>query len=321
MSKVEFALFSPQAGQTTKALFERAALCEKLAYHSLWLVDHFWTRGMPDLDHVEALTMMAGLAARTEKIRIGTLVLCNSYRNPALLAKSLTTIDHISNGRLEVGIGAGWMDEEYRAYGYEFPETPVRLKQLQEGLEILKAMLGPDKKPSFKGKYYSIDGAANNPKPVQKPVPITIGGSGEKVMLKLVAKYADRWNCPAGYDSFERKFNVLKDHCKKVGRNLDEINISEQLLVCIGKNDAEVEQKWKAAQGLKPFSITGIKGTPTQLIQELKNRVKMGITTFTIFFSDFAPPATLELFAKEVIPAFTGDSAQIASESATKRSA
>ena len=254
MSKVEFALFSPQAGQTTKALFDRATLCEKLGYHSIWLVDHFWTRGMPDLDHVEALTMMAGLAARTEKIRIGTLVLCNSFRNPALLAKSLTTIDHISNGRLEIGIGAGWMDEEYRAYGYPFPETPVRLKQLQEGLEILTAMLGPEKKPSFKGKFYSIDGAANNPKPVQKPrPPITVGGSGEKVMLKLVAKYADRWNCPAGYDSFERKFSVLKDHCKKVGRNLDDINISEQLLICIGNNDAEVEQKWKMAAGHAAF--------------------------------------------------------------------
>ena len=305
MSKVEFALFAPQAGQSTKAIFDRAALCEKLGYHSYWLVDHFWTRGAPDLDHVEALTMMAGLAARTEKIRIGTLVLCNSFRNPALLAKSLTTIDHISNGRLEVGVGAGWMDEEYRAYGYEFPETPVRLKQLQEGLEILTAMLGPEKKPSFKGKYFSIADANNNPKPLQKPrPPITVGGSGEKVMLKLVAKYADRWNCPAGYDSFERKFNVLKDHCKKVGRNLDDINISEQLLVCVGKDDAEVEQKWGPAQRMKPFSITGIKGTPKQLIEQLKNRVKMGITTFTIFFSDMAPPATLELFAKEVMPAF-----------------
>ena len=305
MSKVEFAVFSPQAGQTTKALFDRAAQCEKLGYHSLWLVDHFWTRGMPDLDHVEALTMMAALAARTETLRIGTLVLCNSYRNPALLAKSLTTIDQISNGRLEIGIGAGWMDEEYRAYGYDFPDIPIRLKQFEEGLQILKAMLGPEKKPSFKGKYYSIDGAMNNPKPVQKPhPPITIGGSGEKVMLKLVAKYADRWNCPAGYESFEHKFNVLKEHCKKVGRNLDEIDISEQLLVCIGNNDAEVEQKWKMAQNLKPFSITGIKGTPAQLIEQLKNRVKMGITTFTIFFSDFAPPATLELFAKAVMPAF-----------------
>ena len=145
MSKVDFALFSPQAGQSTKALFERAALCEKLGYHSMWLVDHFWTRGMPDLDHVEALTMMAGLAARTEKLRIGTLVLCNSFRNPALLAKSLTTIDHISNGRLEIGMGAGWMDEEYRAYGYEFPETPVRLDSFKTASRFFTRCWGPRK--------------------------------------------------------------------------------------------------------------------------------------------------------------------------------
>jgi F420-dependent oxidoreductase-like protein len=304
MSKVHFGLLSSQAGLSSKALFERAALCEKSGYHSFWLVDHFWAPGMPELDQLEALTMMSALAARTEKLRIGTLVLCNSFRNPALLAKSLTTIDQISDGRLEVGIGAGWMDEEYRGYGYEFPEISVRLKQLEEGLQILKLMF-TESKPSFTGEYYSINEAYNNPKPVQTPhPPITIGGSGEKVLLKLVAKYADRWNCPGGYDNFEHKFNVLKEHCKAIGRNLAEINISEQLLICIGYNDAEVEEKWKMPEMLKPFAITGIKGTPTQVVEQLKDRVKMGITTFTIFFSDFAPPATIELFAQSVMPAF-----------------
>src|SRR5229473_2710650 len=145
----EFAVFSPQAAQSFKALVDRARHAESLGYHSLWLVDHMWTRGMPDLDHVECLTMMTALAARTEKLRIGTLVICNSYRNPALLAKSLTTIDHVSNGRLEVGIGAGWMDEEYRAYGYQFPSMGARLKQLEEGLQILKQMF-TEKKATFK---------------------------------------------------------------------------------------------------------------------------------------------------------------------------
>jgi F420-dependent oxidoreductase-like protein len=303
-TKIEFAVFSPQIGLSPKALLERATLCEKLGYHSLWLVDHFWQRGMPDIDCPEALTMMSAIAARTEKIRIGTLVLCNSYRNPALLAKSLTTLDHISGGRLEVGMGAGWMDEEYRGYGYEFPPMGVRLKQLEEGLQILKLMF-TEKRASFKGRYYSIDDAPNNPKPVQRPhPPITIGGSGEKVMLRLVAKYADRWNCPAGYDSFEHKLGVLKEHCKAVGRNPSEINVSEQLLVCIGRTDAEVEQKWKMAERLKPFSITGIKGTPKQLVEQLNKRVAMGVTFFTVFFSDFAPPDTLELFAGEVASAF-----------------
>lgn len=302
--KAEFGLFSPQAGMTFKGLVERAQLAERLDYHSLWLVDHFWTRGMPDLDHLECLTAMSGLAAHTHKLRIGSLVLCHSFRNPALLAKSLTTIDQISNGRLEIGLGAGWMDEEYRGYGYDFPPAGVRLKQLEEGLQILKALF-TEKRTNFKGRYYSVADALNNPKPVQKPhPPITIGGSGEKVMLRLVAKYADRWNCPAGYDSFERKLGVLKEHCEAVGRDINSINISEQLLVCMGKDEAEVEQKWKIAQRLKPFSITGIKGTPSQLVAALRDRVSLGITHFAIFFSDFAPPQTVETFAHEVMPAF-----------------
>ena len=218
--KVQFALFSPQAGQSWHQLEERAHRCEKLGYHSIWLVDHMWSPGMPDLDHHECLTLMAGLAAKTEKIRIGTLVMCNSYRNPALLAKALCTIDHISNGRLEVGYGAGWMAEEYKGYGYEFPSMSTRLKMFEEGLHIMKLMF-TEKKPSFTGRHYSINEATCNPKPVQQPhPPITIGGSGEKVMLKLVARFADRWNCPAGYQSFEHKFNVLKQHCKDVGRDV-----------------------------------------------------------------------------------------------------
>jgi len=302
-AKAQFAIFSPQAAMSYAALQERAKLAERLGYHSLWLVDHMWTRGMPDLDHSECLTMMSALAANTEKLRIGTLVMCNSYRNPALLAKSLTTIDQISNGRLEIGLGAGWMDEEYRAYGYEFPSMGTRLKQLEEGLEILKRMF-TEKKASFEGKYYKIKDALNNPKPVQKPhPPITIGGSGEKVMLRLVAKYADRWNCPAGYDSFEHKLDVLKQHCKDVGRDIGTINISEQILICVAKDEKAVEQQWQMAQRL-PFAKTGIKGTPKQIVEILKDRVKKGIEMFTIIFGDFGQPPTLELFAQEVMPEF-----------------
>ena len=302
--KAQFGIFSPQAGMSFKALADRATQAETLGYHSLWLVDHFWNRGIPDADCLESTATMSALAARTEKLRVGTLVLCNSFRNPALLAKSLTTIDNVSNGRLEIGMGAGWMDEEYRGYGYEFPTMGARLRQLDEGLQVMK-LLFTEKSATFKGRYYSLDGAHNNPKPVQTPhPPITIGGSGEKVMLKIVAKYADRWNCPAGYKSFEGKLNVLKEHCKEVGRDINSINISEQLLVCIGATDAEVEEKWKMASRLKPFSITGIKGTPPQIVEQLHQRVRMGITFFTVMFGDFGPPQTIDLFAREVMPAF-----------------
>ncbi|HKV53341.1 MAG TPA: TIGR03560 family F420-dependent LLM class oxidoreductase, partial [Candidatus Binataceae bacterium] len=245
--KIGFGLFSPQAGMPWKGVMGRAASLEKLGYHSIWLVDHFWNRGVPEADVLECTATMSALAASTEKLRIGSLVLCNSFRNPALLAKQLTSIDNVSNGRVEIGLGAGWMDEEYRGYGYEFPSTGVRLRQLDEGVQILKLLM-TEKRSSFEGRHYKLAEAYNNPKPVQKPhPPITIGGSGEKVMLRIVAKYADRWNCPAGYRSFEHKLDVLKEHCQVVGRDINQINISEQLLVCIGANEAEVENKWKIA--------------------------------------------------------------------------
>lgn len=302
--KVEFAFWSPQAGATVKTLLDRAEMAERLGYHSFWLVDHFWTLGLPDVDLLEATTMMSAIAARTERVRIGTLVLCNSFRNPALLAKSLTTIDHISNGRLEVGLGSGWMEQEYRANGYEFPPIGTRLRQLEEGLQILKAMF-TENRATFKGRYYTVTDAPNNPKPVQKPhPPITIGGAGEKVMLRLVAKYADRWNCPAGYRDFKKTLGVLHEHCHAVGRDPKEITVSEQVMVCIGANKAEADQKWEMAKGRRPFSFTAVKGTPDEVVKQLRERVAWGITMFTMMFADMAPPQTVELFAREVMPAF-----------------
>jgi F420-dependent oxidoreductase-like protein len=302
--KVDFAFWSPQAGATVKTLLDRAEMAERLGYHSFWLVDHFWSPGMPDVDLLEAVTMMSALAARTERVRIGTLVLCNSFRNPALLAKSLTTIDHISNGRLEVGLGAGWMEQEYRAYGYEFPSVGTRLRQLEEGLQILKAMF-TENRANFKGRYYTVTDAPNNPKPVQKPhPPIMIGGAGEKVMLRLVAKYADRWNCPAGYRDFKKTLGVLHEHCRAVGRDPKDITVSEQLMVCIGANRAEADQKWEMAKGRKPFSFTAVKGTPDEVVTQLREHVSGGVTMFTMMFADMAPPQTVELFAREVMPAF-----------------
>ncbi|HUY18990.1 MAG TPA: TIGR03560 family F420-dependent LLM class oxidoreductase [Candidatus Binataceae bacterium] len=303
-AKVEFGIFSPQAGLNLATLIERCNLAERLGFHSLWLVDHVFSPLYPDLDHHECLALLSALAARTGSIRLGVLVLCNSFRNPALLAKSLTTIDHISGGRLEVGLGAGWAEREYDAYGYEFPSISVRLKQLEESVQIIKAMFS-EARPSFNGSYYRIAEATNNPKPLQKPhPPITIGGSGEKVMLRLVAKYADRWNCPSSYRDFNHKLAVLKDHCQAVGRDFNTLQISEQTLVCMGRDEAEAEEKWKAGQKMKPFSNTAVRGTPGQVVDQLRERVDRGVRMFVCYFSDQAAPATLEMFAREVMPAF-----------------
>ncbi|MBV8358238.1 MAG: TIGR03560 family F420-dependent LLM class oxidoreductase [Deltaproteobacteria bacterium] len=301
--KIEFGLFSPLAGLAWKAVADRATKIEQLGYHSIWLTDHFWNRGVPDADVLECTSAMSALSIATEELRIGSLVLCNSFRNPGLLAKVLATVDNLSNGRTEIGLGAGWMEEEYRAYGYEFPSTGARLRQLDEGIQILKLLM-TEKRASFEGRYYKLSEAYCSPKPMQKPhPPITIGGSGEKLMLRIVAKHADRWNCPAGYRNFEHKFDVLKQHCQAVGRDINQINISEQLLVCIGADDAEVEEKWKIAQRL-PFWRTGIKGTPPQIIEHLRERVRKGITFFTIIFGDMNSNQSIDLFAREVMPAF-----------------
>ncbi len=301
--KIEFGLFSPLAGLAWKAVSERAGKIEKLGYHSIWVTDHFWNRGVPEADVLECTSAMSALGVATEKLRIGSLVLCNSFRNPGLLAKVLSTIDNLSNGRVEIGLGAGWMEEEYRAYGYPFPSTGTRLRQLEEGIQVMKLLM-TEPRTTFEGRHYRLSDAYCNPKPVQRPhPPITIGGSGEKLMLRIVAQYADRWNCPAGYRNFEHKLDVLKQHCQAVGRDIAAIDISEQLLVCIGANEAEVEAKWKVSQRL-PFWRTGIKGTPPQVIQQLRERIAKGIRFYTVIFGDMNSDQSVELFAREVMPAF-----------------
>lgn len=303
MQKPLFAIFQPQAGMDFDDLLGRAHMAERLGYHSLWLVDHMWSLAAPERDHHECLALMAALLARTERLRIGTLVICALYRNPALLAKALCTLDHIGGGRLEFGLGAGWMRQEFAAYGYEYPPVPVRLKRLEETLAIIKAMFGPDKASSVTGDYHSINGAYNFPKPLQRPhPPITIGGSGKKVMLRLVAQYADRWNIPAGYQDLDDLIATLRSHCARAGRDFGSIEISEQVMVCLGRDQAEVDEKWQAARRMRPLAATAIAGTPAQVTDALRQRLVKGITTFTILFSD-PEPTMMERFAADVMPA------------------
>ncbi|MBI3304030.1 MAG: LLM class flavin-dependent oxidoreductase, partial [Deltaproteobacteria bacterium] len=165
--KIQFGLFQPQVGLPFSALKERALAGEEYGFHSIWFTDHMWVRGMPQVDFLESWTMMSAMAAATSRIRIGSLVICNSFRNPAFLAKMAASLDNISNGRLELGLGAGWMEDEYKGYGYPFPSGGVRANQLREGVEIIKKMF-TEEKATYTGKYYNIDGAYNNPKPVQK---------------------------------------------------------------------------------------------------------------------------------------------------------
>jgi F420-dependent oxidoreductase-like protein len=220
------------------------AIDHSSAFDSIYTYDHFLPYYAPNNknDFFECFTLLSSIAAITSKVKLGQVVTCNSYRNPALLAKILSTLDIISNGRIELGIGAGWYEEEYRQYGYDFPSTVVRIEQLDEAVSIIKAMWSKQK-ASFKGKYYSIKDAICNPKPLQKPYPtIMIGGSGEKYLLRVVAKHADRYNHPCGsVDLLKRKISKLKEHCASIGRNPKEIEYSILISCLIGEEDKMIK--------------------------------------------------------------------------------
>lgn len=309
MPNTKFGIFAPQVGLTFGAIRDRVILAERLGFHSFWFVDHFWARGMPDLDHLEAWTLMSAVATVTERIGIGTLVVCNSYRNPALLAKMAASLDNISNGRLLLGLGAGWMEEEYRGYGYPFPPIRVRLEQLEEALQVIKRLF-TESRATFQGRYYSLEEAVNNPKPVQKPhPPLLIGGAGERHLLRLVAEHADIWNCPNNAATeLDRKLAALRRHCEAIGRDPTDIEVSEQCIVVLGRDERDLKQKLQFARGTlgAVFDIdrTALKGTPDQLIDAIVARQRQGVTFFTMLFSDFNQPETLELFAEKVAPAF-----------------
>jgi F420-dependent oxidoreductase-like protein len=289
------------------ALLERVTVADKLGFHSIWFNDHFMQFMAPERDHPEALTILTAMAARTERTRLGMLVFCNGYRNPAYLAKALTTVDHVSNGRLEIGIGAGWFEQEHRSYGYDFPPIAARLQALEEAIQIMNLMFA-EPLATFKGRYHSIEGAYNNPKPLQKPrPPITIAGGGERILLRLVAKYADRWNIfPADAADLEHKLKVLKDHCAAIGRDFGTLDVSEHILVCVETTDAAVEQRWNEDRGHPMMRGTGprvVKGTPASVIAQFRARERRGVQTGIVWFTDFGRPRTLEIFAREVMPA------------------
>lgn len=308
MGRIKIGLFAPQVGVPFSLIKDRAQLADRLGYHSIWFVDHMWSRGLPDMDHLEAWTLMAATAAVTERLGIGTLVVCNSYRNPALLAKMASSLDNISDGRLLLGLGAGWMDEEYRAYGYPFPSPRVRIEQLEEALAIIKLMF-KEARASFQGKYYAVEDAVNNPKPVQKPhPPILIGGAGEKRLLRVVAEHANIWNCPNNVaHELQHKLDVLKRHCEAIGRNPDDIEVSEQCIMVLGRTEKDLRSKMQFAKRAlgQVFDIdkTALRGTPDQLIEAIQARSKQGVTFFTALFGDLNQPETLELFAEKVAPA------------------
>jgi F420-dependent oxidoreductase-like protein len=281
-----------------------AQTADETGFESVWLVDHFHTIPQPSQQVTfECWTSTAALARDTKRVRIGQMVTCNGYRNPALLAKMASTVDVLSHGRLNFGIGAGWYEHEYRAYGYDYPDAPERLRYLREAVQVIQAMWTQEE-AVFEGKYYQLRGAINQPKGVQKPhIPMLIGGGGEKVTLKLVAQYGDACNVNGDIATIQHKFDVIKQHCATVGRDYESIHRTVTTTCAIG----ETEEQAQASIPSEMRRLFGDRiqsamiGTPDTIRTRLAEYEAAGVQELLVTFADRTSLDAIRLFAKAFI--------------------
>ena len=279
------------------------------AYDSIWVYDHFHTVPRIEQEAVfEAWTITAALARDTKRVKVGQMVTCLGYRNPALMAKIASTVDVLSHGRLYCGIGAGWYEHERRAYGYGFPETRDRMRAFREATQIMVKMW-TEETPVFEGEYYQIHGPINEPRGVQKPYPsLWIGGGGEQVTLKLVAQYGNACNVGGDPDTLRHKFEVLHGHCEQLGRSYDSIIRSSNVNVVLlqkGDDPQAATEKVRALYGWNYEQLTqsALVGTSEQIVEMLQARAAAGVNYFITYFPRIAyDHAPMHQFAEEVIP-------------------
>ena len=318
---VKFGVFVPQGWR--RDLVEIADPVEKFeamtrvakaadaipAIDSIWVYDHFHTVPEPTLEATfECWTITATLSRDTQRVNIGQMVTCNGYRNPALLAKIASTVDVASHGRLYCGLGAGWYEHEWLAFGYGFPETRDRMRMLREACAIITKMWTEDY-PTFQGEHYSINGPINEPKGVRQPHPsFWIGGSGEQVTLRLVARYGDACNIGADPDTLRHKFAVLRQHCETIGRDYESIIRSSNMMMFPlepGEDPEKATEKVRAAIGatFAEYQNTVQVGTPEEIAAKLQARVDAGVNYIIAYIADIAYDLDrLHLYTEEIIP-------------------
>jgi F420-dependent oxidoreductase-like protein len=316
MSALTFGVFIPQGWKMELASIadprekwaksvEIAQLAEDLGFDSLWVYDHFHNVPKPAEEAVfECWTTMAAISQRTERIMLGQMVGCNPYRNPALLAKITSNIDVISGGRLIWGIGAGWYRNEFAGYGYEFASGADRIREMAETVEIVVG-LWTQESFSYDGRYYTLDRAQCDPKPIQTRPQVLIGGGGEKLTLRKVARLADASNFGGKPHEFAAKCEVLKEHCRDVGRDYDEIQktwspdclireTEPDLAACgLGSLWGEEFAGWQAGN---------LVGTVEQVTEKILEYVRLGCTGFYPWCRDYPDTTTMRLLAEKVIP-------------------
>jgi F420-dependent oxidoreductase-like protein len=296
-----------------------AAHADAGPWESVWVYDHFHTVPVPSEEAThEAWSLMSAIGATTSRVRLGQMCTCMSYRNPAYLAKVAATVDVISGGRVEMGIGAGWYEHEWLAYGYGFPDAPERLARLREGVEIMHQAWTTGS-ATLDGKHYQADGAIVRPLPLQTGgIPMWIAGGGEKVTLKIAAKYASYTNFDGSPEGFTHKSNVLRGHTDAIGRDFSQITRSSNYNVMIGSTQAEVddglrrlEERVRPYLGDRTDAFIGeyrspsalAVGTPEQIVERLAGMRDRGLGYAIFYFPDAAYDlSSIELFEREVLP-------------------
>lgn len=291
-------------------------------WSSIWVYDHLHTRPLPaeEATH-EAWALMAAFAGVTGRVRLGQMCTCMGYRNPAYLAKVAATVDVISEGRLEVGIGAGWYEHEWRAYGYGFPPGRERLRMLEEGVQIFRQAWS-EGTVSFSGRHYQVDRAMVAPRPLQDGgIPLWIAGGGEQVTLRIAARYAAYTNFDGTPDGFARKSELLARHCSQVGTDFDAIVRSANYNVAIGVTEGEVADRLAAlkdrmvplvGEARAESALGAVRGMPAcgtveQVVENLRELDKLGLAYGIFYFPEAAYDRSgIELFEREVIPELAG---------------
>ncbi len=287
---------------------------EELGFESLWRSDHFFSffGASRTIDSLDTMVAHTYTAAASSRIRFGPLVLSMTFRHPAILARMAAAIDQLSNGRFILGVGAGWNTTEHEAYGIELPPVKQRMDNLEESIQVIKALFENDE-ATYDGKIYHLNNAPMNPKPAQKPMALLIGGGGEQRTLRMVARYATEWNVPImqGLEVYKQKVQVLEKHCEEAGRDIAGIERSVMTGYISGANQAEVDRKVQAAIDAAPERfrrtdgkppMTALWGTPAQIVEQIKELEDAGISR--IMLQHRSPPskADLEFLAQEILP-------------------
>jgi len=287
-----FGVFLPQLRMSFATIEAKARSAEELGYHSVWLMDHLAAPAAPEHDTLEGWTLAAALAARTSTVRLGHLVTANPFRHPALLAKMAATVDVVSGGRLELGLGWGSLEDELLTFGIGVAPPPMRAAQLGEAVEVIELMFTGEPF-DYAGKHFRLKGALGRPRPLAGRVPVHIGGAGRRLTMPLVARHADWWNCPA----------YAVDRLDELRPLAGNARVSVQHPIGLAPSTAarvEVEQLT-----IKRFGAWGgiVSGTPGEVVAALARERALGVELFILQFHDFATPETLSLFAREVMPA------------------